>query len=109
MLGIIGAGSWGTALALQAAAGGKPVTLWEYDAAIAEKLDSERQNNRYLPGIAFPDNLLISSNLHDCVSGCSEILVVVPSSVFRSVLQQLKDFIRPEQGLAGCCPQLRFS
>ena len=100
MLGIIGAGSWGTALALQAAAGGKPVTLWEYDATIARKLDSERQNSRYLPGITFPDNLLISSNLRDCVSDCSEILVVVPSSAFRSVLQQLKDFIRPEQGIA---------
>jgi len=100
MLGIIGAGSWGTALALQAATSGHPVTLWEHNPSVAEKLDSERQNSQYLPGISFPDNLHVSSDLQKCVNQCSEILVVVPSAAFRSVLQQLKGLVKPEQGLA---------
>ncbi|MCW8962440.1 MAG: NAD(P)-dependent glycerol-3-phosphate dehydrogenase [Gammaproteobacteria bacterium] len=100
MLGIIGAGSWGTALALQAAVNQQPVTLWEYDSQIAAALTNDRQNRRYLPDIPFPDNLLVSSDLEDCVASCSEILVVVPSSAFRSVLQQLKPLLKPEQGLA---------
>jgi len=100
MLGIIGAGSWGTALALQAAVNNQPVTLWERDAQTAATLDGERQNRRYLPDISFPANLLISNDLQDCVTNCSEILVVVPSSAFRIVLQQLKPLLTPEQGLA---------
>ncbi|RLA39168.1 MAG: glycerol-3-phosphate dehydrogenase [Gammaproteobacteria bacterium] len=100
MLCVIGAGSWGTALALQAANSGQPVTLWEYNAEVAATLSSERQNSRYLPGIAFPDNLLVSNDLPDSISKCSEVLVVVPSSAFRSLLQQLQPLLTPQQGLA---------
>jgi glycerol-3-phosphate dehydrogenase (NAD(P)+) len=100
MLGIIGAGSWGTALALQAAVNQQPVTLWEHDPEVATTLQGERQNRRYLPDIAFPYNLQITSSLQDCVSTCSEILVVVPSAAFRSVLQQLKPLLTPQHGLA---------
>lgn len=100
MLTILGAGSWGTALALQASRNGKPVTLWEFDATVAEQLDKDRANNQYLPDIPFPDNLHISNDLQASVSQCSEILVVVPSSAYREVLQQLKPFLTETQGLA---------
>ena len=100
MLGVIGAGSWGTALALQAATNGRTVTLWEYNAGIAATLDEDRENKAFLPGITFPENLLISNNLPDCIDQCSEILVVVPSSAFRNVLLQIKPLLKPTQGLA---------
>ena len=99
MLGILGAGSWGTSLALQASRIGRPVCLWEHDAGVAKQLTLERVNKRYLPDYPFPDNLTISSDL-DCVKECSEVLVVVPSAAFRNVVERLQPILRPEQGLA---------
>ncbi len=100
MIGILGAGSWGTALALQAAHNGHDTLLWEYSSDIALTLQNDRENKTYLPGIAFPDTLQITNDIHDCVSQCNTLLIVVPSSAFRSVLESIKTQLRPEQGIA---------
>jgi glycerol-3-phosphate dehydrogenase (NAD(P)+) len=100
MLGILGAGSWGTALALQASRNGQTVHLWEHNPEIANQLNEARTNQRYLPDIPFADNLHVTSDLAECVGQSSEILVVVPSIAFRSVVEQLKPLISEKQGLA---------
>jgi glycerol-3-phosphate dehydrogenase (NAD(P)+) len=100
MLGVLGAGSWGTALALQASHNGSEVLLWEHDPEIARQLGSERINQRYIPDTPFPANLSVTSDLAECVSRCSEIMLVVPSVAFRQVVEQLKPLLSANQGLA---------
>ncbi len=100
MIGILGAGSWGTALALQAAHGGQQVLLWEFRLSIAQQLCEARENRQFLPDITLPDNLQITSDLQQCARQCDTLLVAVPSAAFRDVLEQLKPDIQAEQGLA---------
>jgi glycerol-3-phosphate dehydrogenase (NAD(P)+) len=90
---VLGAGSWGTALAIQLARANKPVTLWGHNAELMAKLADERINHRYLPGIRLPDNLLITADLGEALRGARDILVVVPSHAFRAVLAELQPFL----------------
>jgi glycerol-3-phosphate dehydrogenase (NAD(P)+) len=90
---ILGAGSWGTALAIYLARLGQEVTLWTQDAARAKAMNSEQANNRYLPGQAFPSTLKASSDLASAIADAEVILVAVPSVAFRDALQQLKPLI----------------
>ena len=100
MIGILGAGSWGTALALQAIYGGRQVLLWEFRLSVAQQLSEARENRQFLPDVTLPDNLQITSDLQQCARQCDTLLVAVPSAAFRDVLEQLKPDIQAEQGLA---------
>ncbi len=86
---VLGAGSWGTALAIQLSREGRPAILWDHDPAQVERLARERVNARYLPGIPLPESLQLSADLGTAVPRVRDILVVVPSHAFRSVLQAL--------------------
>ena len=100
---VIGAGAWGTALAVNAArtcstsnraAPRHQVTLWARDAALVNALQTERVNARYLPGIALPDSLLLKaggeSSLATMVRGQDLIILATPVSAARSLLQSLQ-------------------
>jgi len=86
---VLGAGSWGTALALQFARSGHPVRLWGRDGKQIEAMQRARENARYLPDASFPDNLQAVANLKECVAGAPDVLVAVPSHGLRETLQQL--------------------
>src|SRR5579871_4775166 len=88
-LGIVGAGSWGTALAILLARNGHPVRLWSVDKSELDPLPTARENVRYLPGCRFPDPLGIEFELSKLVADCADLLVVVPSHGFRATLQQV--------------------
>ncbi len=88
-IGIAGAGSWGTALAIQLSRSGRAVRLWSVDRSELDPLPADRENKRYLPGSRFPDSLKIEFELPKLVADCDDILVVVPSHGFRSTLQQI--------------------
>ncbi|MFO7603818.1 MAG: NAD(P)H-dependent glycerol-3-phosphate dehydrogenase [Gammaproteobacteria bacterium] len=98
-IAVLGAGSWGTALAILLARNGYPVHLWAHHAAHAEDMIDTRHNARYLPGIHFPELLQVSADLAEAVSQASDILVVVPSHAFRQTLQQIKPLLNAEQRL----------
>ncbi|MGH8803561.1 MAG: NAD(P)H-dependent glycerol-3-phosphate dehydrogenase [Polaromonas sp.] len=97
---VIGAGAWGTALAVsaaRAASNGTPrhqVTLWARDAALVNTLQTERTNPRYLPGIALPDSLAAAgggeASLAQAVSGQDLIIIATPVSAARGMLQSLQ-------------------
>ncbi|UJF24104.1 NAD(P)-dependent glycerol-3-phosphate dehydrogenase [Suttonella sp. R2A3] len=87
---VLGAGSWGTALALQLARNNHQVTLWGHHSEHIAALDAERMNARYLPGIAFPDNLALSDQLAETITGSEMVLVVVPSHAFADLLRAIK-------------------
>jgi glycerol-3-phosphate dehydrogenase (NAD(P)+) len=96
---VFGAGSWGTALAIYLAKKGFHVLLWHNVEADAMRMEQARQNEVFLPGITFPDSLHCSSDLAQAVSQADLLLVVVPSHVFRQVLQQIKPYIKNNQAL----------
>ena len=95
-IGILGAGSWGTALAILLARNGLEVRLWGLEEEI-RRLAEDRENRQFLPGIPFPDKLTPDANLSRAVE-CDEILVVVPSQAFHEVLLKIAA-IRPLQSL----------
>ncbi len=88
-ISVIGAGSWGTALALVLAENQNNVFLWGHNRRTVRKLQEDRQNKKYLPGIQFPDNLKITDDLELCVGQSAIILMVVPSHGLRDVFNKL--------------------
>ena len=88
-IAVLGAGSWGTALATLLARHGHPTVLWGRDAAIVEAIDQRHENPRYLPGIPLPESLRASTDLAATVDGASWILVVVPSHAFAETVRAL--------------------
>ena len=87
-IGIIGAGSWGTALALVPDGRGIPVALWGHDAAHIDALKSDGENKKYLPGVKLPPNIHPTGSLAD-VADADVILIVTPSRVTREVVEKL--------------------
>jgi glycerol-3-phosphate dehydrogenase (NAD(P)+) len=91
---VLGAGSWGTALAVHLARTAHRVSLWGRDPLQLAALARERVNARYLPGIPFPENLRVSADLAGAVAASDDVLVVVPSHGFRGLLEELAPLLR---------------
>lgn len=87
-IGVVGAGSWGTALAVHLSAAGRSVTLWGRSADLISEIRSSGRNERYLPSVAVGEEIELTSDPAD-LEGCELLLVVVPSHGFRSVLGEL--------------------
>jgi glycerol-3-phosphate dehydrogenase (NAD(P)+) len=92
-MAVLGAGSWGTALALQFARCGRPIRLWGRDSTQLATIRKERVNARYLPGADFPDNIESFTELDDCLEGVSDILIAVPSHGFRETLEAIEPLL----------------
>ena len=100
VLGVIGAGSYGTALAQSTASKGLPVMLWCRNPETAKLLQTSRENSKYLPGIRFEETLTVTSSLEEVMSNCRDILVVVPSHTFADVLTKIQQYITPNHRIA---------
>ena len=87
-VGVVGAGSWGTALALLLHGNGLPVTVWGHDAAHIAEMTSTRENRAYLPGVTLPATMNFTSTLDD-VCACDLLLLVTPSKAVREVTSLL--------------------
>jgi len=99
-IGILGAGSWGTALAMLLAGNGHAVQLWTHRASRAEEMAQARENSSYLPGLPFPDSLEISADLASVLTHAEILLIVVPSHVFRQTLTAIKPLLQKRHKLA---------
>lgn len=93
-LAVLGAGSWGTALAVQFARSGRPVRLWGRDREQLALLAQHRENRRYLPGVRLPDNVSVESDLAAAILGAGDILLAVPSRGLRETLSSLQPLMR---------------
>lgn len=87
---VIGAGSWGTALAIVLARNNLPVLLWDIDSEHIQRIRSSRSNEQYIPGISFPESLEPTENLHTCLEKTSEIVISTPCSALEAVLTELR-------------------
>jgi len=93
---VLGAGNWGTAVALHLYEKKKTVSLWEYNKKYFEELSRYRENRNFLKGFPIPEEISIHNNLEEAVSGKDIIILAVPSHSARSVLTGLKNAIRQD-------------
>ncbi len=94
-LAILGAGSWGTALALALTTRFETVRIWSHDAGRADEMQWQRENKRYLPGFRLPYQVTISSSLAATLAESDVVLCAVPSRFLRGVLQEAAGYIAP--------------
>jgi glycerol-3-phosphate dehydrogenase (NAD(P)+) len=98
---VVGAGSWGTALALVAARNGHEVLLWARRAEVAAALAAARENAAYLPGAKFPPGLRPTADLAEALLGAAIVVSVVPSHGTRDVLAAMRPLLEPDAILVG--------
>lgn len=94
---VLGAGSWGSALALVLAKKGYEVIMWTLSKEQADKINKTKENVDYLPGILLPNNISVTTNIEEAVKDSKIIVLAVPSQAIRSVSSQIKSFIKDEQ------------
>jgi glycerol-3-phosphate dehydrogenase (NAD(P)+) len=97
---VLGAGSWGTALAIQFARSGRATRLWGRDRERLLAMGRTRRNERYLSGGDFPPSLTVEPDLSAALANARDVLVVVPSHAFRVVLGEIAPFLAPDMRLA---------
>ncbi|QIA62248.1 NAD(P)H-dependent glycerol-3-phosphate dehydrogenase [Vibrio astriarenae] len=93
---VIGAGSYGTSLAISLARNGDNVVIWGHEQEHMARLEADRANHEFLPGIDFPPSLIVESDLERALSASRDVLVVVPSHVFGIVLDSMKPHLRDD-------------
>lgn len=93
-IGVIGAGSWGTALAITLSGKGHQVKIWDLDETHLKELDENRENVRYLPGIKFNDNLQIAPTTEAALEGADIVLFSAPAQHFRSALKGALPYLK---------------
>jgi glycerol-3-phosphate dehydrogenase (NAD(P)+) len=99
-IAVLGAGSWGTALAIQFARAGREVRLWGRDPHHLAELARDRVNRRYLPNARFPQALRVEPRLDAALRGARDVLIAVPSHALRALLTQLAASLQPGMRLA---------
>lgn len=92
-IAVLGAGSWGTALAMMLGQNKHQVNLWSHNAEHAALMQKTRENTRYLANLTFPETLNVSSDFKITFNEVKDILIVVPSHAFRQTLENIKPFV----------------
>jgi glycerol-3-phosphate dehydrogenase (NAD(P)+) len=92
-MGIVGGGSWGTALAIHCANLGMSVSLWVYEADLARKMAETRENDVYLPNATLPGAIKVTQSFEDCLAGAQMVMSVVPSHVSREVWSEAHSYL----------------
>lgn len=95
-IGVLGAGSWGTALARHAGCSGFDVRIWAYEDDVADAINRQRENTTFLPGATLPDTVTATTDFEDAIADASIVLSVVPSHVVRSVWGEAGKFLRDD-------------
>ena len=101
-IAVIGAGSWGTAIAIVLARrGGHSITLWSHTESVAASIATTRENKSYLPGIQVPESILVTSNLEAALNQAKILVTVVPSEHLRNTARAMAPFLTPRQVLVN--------
>jgi len=106
---VMGAGSWGTALAILLAEKGNEVTLWEYQNEKAVTVEKARENKVFLPGAKFPETLHVTSELEGLLEGAKHVVFSVPSQVLRKVIGSITTQITKDMVLVNTAKGLEMS
>ncbi|HAD81725.1 MAG: glycerol-3-phosphate dehydrogenase [Candidatus Edwardsbacteria bacterium RIFOXYD12_FULL_50_11] len=106
---VLGAGNWGTTLAVMLAEKGYAVRLWEFRAEAARKIQQERENKEFLPGIPLPDNISVDSDMGKTLSDNQTVFWVLPSKVLRSVCRNSALLLGEERLLVSAIKGIEVS
>lgn len=99
-IAVLGAGSWGTALAMLLSRNGHGVRLWGHDPAHIDSLRQDRENRQFLPGFPLPPSIEPTADLEQALADATALLIVVPSQFFAAVLRQAAPLLPAELGIA---------
>lgn len=99
-IAVLGAGSYGTALAICLARNGHKTVLWGRDNNHVEQMRQERENAKYLPGSTFPESIILSDDLIAAVQSSDTVLVVVPSHAFSDTLRKIAPYLTKNSRVA---------
>jgi glycerol-3-phosphate dehydrogenase (NAD(P)+) len=99
---ILGAGSWGTALAALWAKDGRDIIMWGHNAERIEQLKETRENRDYLPGKKLPPNIRLTSALSDCAA-CDLVVFVIPSTAFRAIAAEFAKVVSNKSAVLLSC------
>jgi len=100
-VGVIGAGSWGTALAITLSGKGHQVKIWDVNPEHLQELEVNRENVRYLPDIKFNDNLQIAGTIEEAIADADMVLFSAPAQFFRGALENAMPYLKPEMILVN--------
>ena len=103
VIAVLGAGSWGTALALQLDRSGSHSILWGRDPEQINSIRSSGRNSRYLPDIEIPSSIGLETDIHSAVEAADHVLLVTPSYAFADTIKTIRDVLIPGQGVAWAC------
>ena len=103
LIAVVGAGSWGTALAIHLAKSGYPVQLWARDSVLVAQMAELRHNTRYLPEIELPAQLIPTAELLTAVATADVVVIATPSGAFTSMVDQLKPLVSKDTLLIWAC------
>jgi glycerol-3-phosphate dehydrogenase (NAD(P)+) len=92
-IGVLGAGSWGTTVATLASHN-TPTTLWARRPELVDEINTDHTNRRYLPGFRLPEDLPATASIEEAVRDADVVVVGVPSHGFRSVLEEVRQYVR---------------
>jgi glycerol-3-phosphate dehydrogenase (NAD(P)+) len=95
-IGVVGAGSWGTALANLLALKGFKIHLWVFEKDVKDQIESLKENREFLPGVSLSDRIFSSNDMEDVVKGKDLVVVVVPSHVMRGTAHLIREYISKE-------------
>lgn len=98
-IAVLGAGSWGTALAIQLSRNGAEVRLWGHLPDHIERLAAQRENAEFLPGVGFPDCLHPSDDIAQTLDGAQDVLLAVPSHAFEPVCRHIAPLLTADVGV----------
>ncbi|WP_369900375.1 NAD(P)H-dependent glycerol-3-phosphate dehydrogenase [Bacillus manliponensis] len=90
---VVGAGSWGTALAMVLADNGHDIRLWGHRVELMNEINENHENSRYLPGIRLPETIVAYSSLEEALADVDTVLLVVPTKAYRELLQTMKEIV----------------
>lgn len=94
---VLGTGSWGSALALGLAKKGYEVSMWTRSEEQAKKINRTKENTDYLPGVLFPNNIIVTTNIEDSIKNSKIIVLAVPSQAIRGICIKIKPFVKEDQ------------
>lgn len=106
---VIGAGSWGTALAISLSKKGHIVNMWMRNENQYSHMFKDRENVKYLPGVILPENIILYNNIYEAVKDAKIILLTISSQSIRSVIQNIKTIINKDQIIVNASKGLENS
>jgi glycerol-3-phosphate dehydrogenase (NAD(P)+) len=92
-ISVIGAGSWGTALAAALACKGRPIRIWAYEPEVIQSINRRHENELFLPGISLPPSVSATDSLKEALEGAGIVLTVMPSHICRGLFERMKTFL----------------